>query len=123
MLLLPEARTILFGDGCGVGVLLVEDCCSSVEAYRQSLVHVKTYEPRYDHIIRNHGTCESSKELLDNVISVCDEILNGTDDHIPATAPIDCAVPVYMAKATRPGTQIRLDGKEGNILYAANKVR
>lgn len=123
MLLLPQERTILFGDGCGVGVLLVEDCCSTVEAYRQSLARVKKYEPRYDRIIRNHGTCESPKELLDNVIAVCDDILAGTDDHIPATAPIACTVPVSMAKATRPGTQIRVDGKEGNIIYAANKVR
>lgn len=123
MLLLPEERTILFGDGCGVGVLLVEDCCSTVEAYRQSLARVKKYEPRYDRIIRNHGTCESPKELLDNVIAVCDDILAGTDDHIPATAPIACTAAVYMAKATRPGTQNRVDGREGNILYAANKIR
>ena len=123
MLLFPEERTILFGDGCGVGVLLVEDCCSTVAAYRQGLESVKGYEPRYDRIIRNHGTCESPKELLNNVMDVCDDILAGTDDRIPAQAPIPCAVPVYMAKATLPGTQTRVDGKEGNILYAANKIR
>lgn len=123
MLLFPEERTILFGDGCGVGVLLVEECCSTVEAYLQSLQQVKSYEPRYDRIIRNHGTCESPKELLDNVIAVCEDILAGKDDCIPTQAPIACAVPVYMAKATVPGTQTRIDGKEGNILYAANKVR
>lgn len=123
MLLLPEERTILFGDGCGVGVLLVEDCCSTVEAYHHGLRQIKDYEPQYDRIIRNHGTCESPKELLDNVISVCEDILAGKDDRIPAQAPIACDVPVYMAKATLPGTQTRLDGKEGNILYAANKIR
>ena len=123
MLLFPEERTILFGDGCGVGVLLVEDCCSTVEVYQEGLYRVKAYEPRYDRIIRNHGTCESSKELLDNVIAVCDDILTGKDDHIPAKAPIACDFPVYMAKAALPGTQTRIDGKEGNILYAENKVR
>ena len=123
MLLLPEERTVLFGDGCGVGVLLVEDCCSTVAAYRESLLHVKPYEARYDRVIRNHGSCESPKELLDNVIAVCDDILAGTDDRVPAQAPIECGAPVYLAKATRPGTQDRLDGKEGNILYTANKIR
>lgn len=122
MLLLPEERTMLFGDGCGVGVLLVEACCSTVQEYRRSLEHVKAYEPRYDRIIRNHGTCESPKELLDNVIAVCDDILAGTDDRIPAKAPIASTAPVYQAKATLPGTQTRVDGKEGNILYAADKV-
>ena len=100
MLLFPEERTILFGDGCGVGVLLVEDCCSTVAAYRRGLERVKEYEPRYDRNIRNHGTCESPKELLDNVMDVCDDILAGTDDRIPAKAPISCAVPAFMAKAT-----------------------
>lgn len=123
MLLLPEERTVLFGDGCGVGVLLVEDCCSTVENYRESLLHVKKLEMRYDRIIRNHGTCESPKELLDNVIAVCDDILAGTDDRIPAHAPILCADPVYLAKATKPGSQVRLDGKEGNILYTLSKIR
>lgn len=123
MLLLPEERTMLFGDGCGVGVLLVEDCCSTVEVYQQSLRHVKGYEPRYDRVIRNHGSCESPKSLLDNVIAVCDEILAGTDDHIPTQAPIPAVAPVYMAKAVLPGTQTRVDGQEGNIIYAENKVR
>ncbi len=123
MLLLPEERTMLFGDACGVGTLLVEDCCSTVEAYRESLCHVKAQELRYDRIIRNHGSCESPKELLDGVIAVCDDILNGTDDHIPIPAPIASESPVYMAKAVRPGTQERVDGKVGNILYAENKVR
>lgn len=123
MLLLPEERVMLFGDACGVGVLLVEDCCSTVQAYRESLLHIRIYEARYDRIIRNHGSCESPKELLGNVISVCDEILAGSDDHIPTQAPIECATQVYLAKATQPGTQIRVDGKEGNILYAENKIR
>lgn len=60
--------------------------------------------------------------MLDNVIAVCDDILSGTDDRIPAQAPFECNAPVYMAKATRPGTQDRVDSKESNILYAANKI-
>ena len=123
MMLLPEERTIIFGDGCGVGVLLVEDCCSTVETYREGLKRVKAQEARYDRVLRNHGTCESPKELLDNVMEVCDEILAGTDDHIPDKASIASVAPVFRAKAVIPGTQTRVDGKEGNILYAANKIR
>lgn len=122
MILFKEDRIILFGDGCGVGVLLVEDCCSTVEEYRKTLLKVKTYEDRYDRIIRNHGTCESPKELLDNVIDVCSDILEGKDDHIPSSAPISCDYPVFMAKET-DSKRRRLDGKEGNIIYAENKIR
>ncbi|MBQ9328642.1 MAG: MBL fold metallo-hydrolase [Solobacterium sp.] len=123
MILFKEERIILFGDACGVGVLLVEDCCSTVEVYRNTLIHVKSYEGEYDRIIRNHGTCESPLSLLQNVIDVCADILNGTDDHIPSSAPIATDYPVFMAKETLPGTQTRVDGKEGNIIYAANKIR
>ena len=123
MILFKEERIILFGDGCGVGVLLVEECCSTVEEYRKTLLKVKTYEDQYDRIIRNHGTCESPKELLDNVIDVCSDILEGKDDHIPANAPIKCDYPCFMAKATVSNSQSRVDGKEGNIIYASNKIR
>ena len=123
MFLFKEERIILFGDACGVGVLLVEDCCSTVEEYRKSLMHVRNYEDRYDRIIRNHGTFESPKELLGNVIDVCTDILEGKDDKILSQAPLPCDYPVYMAKATLPGTMTRVDGKEGNILYAENKIR
>lgn len=123
MLLLREERTILFGDGCGVGVLLIEDCASTVTEYRRSLKKVKTYEACYDRILRNHGTCSSSKELLDNVIDVCEELLAGKDDHIPVKeAPLACREQIYLAKAVRPGTQLRLDGKEGNVMYIKSKI-
>lgn len=123
MVLFKEERIILFGDACGVGVLLIEDCCSTVEEYRNSLIKVKKYDGAYDRIIRNHGTCESPLDLLDNVIDVCTDILEGKDDKIPASAPIKTEFPVFMAKATLPASQKRADGKEGNIIYAVNKIR
>ncbi len=123
MMLLVEERMMLFGDGCGVGVLLIEDCCSCVEDYLQSLLSLKKYESKYDRIIRNHGTYESPKDLLGNVIRVAQEILAGKDDHIETTnIPLTSDVPVYIAKETIPGTQKRCDGLEGNIIYAENKV-
>ncbi len=122
MILFVEDRIILFGDACGVGVLLIEDCCSSVESYLKTLQKVKAYECDYDHIIRNHGSCESPKELLDNVIEVCVDILADRDDKAPGYAPIKTNYKVYQAKAVDPLTHKRLDGKEGNIIYAVNKI-
>lgn len=123
VILFEEERIILFGDACGVGVLLVEDCCSTVEEYLKSLRSLKAYEDSYDRIIRNHGTFESPKELLDNVIEVCEEILMGKDDHIPVKSPIPTDRKVYLAKRTLEDSNIRVDGKEGNIIYAENKIR
>ncbi|MCR4856173.1 MAG: MBL fold metallo-hydrolase [Erysipelotrichaceae bacterium] len=123
VILFEEERIILFGDACGVGVLLVEEYCSTVENYLKTLHKLKKYEGDYDRIIRNHGTFESPKELLDNVIEVCEEILDDKDDRVLSKSPIPTKQRVYLAKRTLDGSNIRADGKEGNIFYAENKIR
>ena len=123
MILIEGERFLLTGDGCGVGVLLVEDCCSTVSEYRQGLAKLEKYSSCYDHILRNHGTCVSSKELIPSVREVCEEILNGTDDRIPTSTVLESSSDVFQAKKTFPGTQNRVDGKQGNIIYALNKIR
>lgn len=114
--LIEEDRVMLFGDACGVFVLLFDEYSSTVSEYRNSLLNLKKYEERYDRIIRNHGTGESPKELLDNVIECCDLILAEKDDHMPVEFN---GMHLYLAHAAENG--VRLDGKEGNIAYAADK--
>ncbi len=114
--LIEEDRVMLFGDACGVFVLLFDEYSSTVSEYRESLLHLKKYEDRYDRIIRNHGTGESPKELLDNVIECCDLILAGKDDHEPVEFN---GMHLHLAKAMNNGE--RLDGRQGNIAYAADK--
>lgn len=125
MILIKEERTILFGDGCGVGVLLCTPDSSTVEEYKEMLEGLKKYENDYDKIIRNHGTCESQKDLLDNVIECCDLILQRKDDK----AEVYGAVPekyktndVYYAKAIDPNTLCRIDGKFGNVAYKEDRI-
>ena len=125
MILIKEERTILFGDGCGVGVLLFLPYSTSVEEYHETLINLKKHEDEYDKIIRNHGTCESEKDLLDNVIECCELILERKDDK----ADIYDALPLhkdekglYYAKAIDPKTHNRLDGKFGNICYSEDKI-
>lgn len=118
--LLVEERAIIFGDACGVSVLLFDKYSSTVSEYRKSLLRLKTHEDEYDHIYRNHGTFCSPKELLDNVILCCDEILAGTDDHCPATIH---GFDLFAAKRPADNGRGRADGKEGNILYAFDKAK
>ena len=75
VLLLPEERICLFGDACGVFTFLFKPESSSVEVYCQTLKKLKTYEDRYDRILRQHGTCESPKSLVDENLEVAQEIL------------------------------------------------
>lgn len=118
--LLEEERTIIFGDACGVSVLLFDKFSSTVGEYRQSLLHLKEYESAYDTIYRNHGSFWSNKILLDNVIACCEDILAGTDDHFPVSVH---GFDLFAAKALAPDGRGRADGKEGNLLYLPEKAR
>lgn len=83
--LIPEEKTIFFGDACGTGVLLHERFSTTVSRYRKSLEKLKSFDDQYEHIFRNHGSFESSKELTDEVMKCCDLITDGRDDHHPVT--------------------------------------
>lgn len=116
--LIVEDRIIIFGDACGVGVLLFDEFSSYISEYRESLIRLKEYEDDYDTIYRNHGTFSSPKELLDNVIECCDLILSGND----AKQPVEMhGFNLYSAQRTQGYG--RADGKEGNVIYAIDKVK
>ena len=125
MILIKEERTILFGDGCGVGVLLFLPYSTCVEEYRDTLINLKKHEDEYDKIIRNHGTCESEKDLLDNVIECCELILERKDDKADTYDALPSDIQgkkIYYAKAIDPKTHDRIDGKFGNIAYSEDKI-
>lgn len=115
--LLMEERTIIFGDACGVGVLLFDEFSSHVSEYRESLLELKKHEAEYDMVYRNHGTFYSEKNLLTNVIECCDLILKGQDDHNPV---VKHGYGLFEAKST--DGHRRMDGREGNIIYAQEKA-
>ena len=121
MILIEEERIMLFGDACGMSVMLHEDWSSEVSLYRQSLLHVKkAYASTYDHVIRNHGTYTSPCFILDEVIHCCDEILLQQDDHI--ATELFGEEGFYRAQAIDAYGN-RLDGKIGNILYRYDKAK
>ncbi len=120
VILVREERAVMFGDACGVGVLLFLPESTSILEYHKSLLKLKRFEPQYDKVLREHGTCESTKHVLDDCIEACERILNGTDDAIASDFMGETA---YRAASIDPATGKRLDGKEGNILYSKNKIR
>lgn len=118
--LIEEERTIMFGDACGVGVLLALPESSSVETYLKSLKKLKGFEPEYDKVLRQHGTCQSTLRVLDDNIENCEAILAGTDDAVSVDL---FGKQCRRARAIDAVTGNRLDGKEGNILYDPNRLR
>lgn len=118
--LVREDRVILFGDACGVHTLFISPESTSLEEFCATLDVLKSHEEEYDRILRQHGTCESPKELLDEDIAIVKSILDGTDDHEPTQFE---DIPCFIARRLDPLTHRRADGKEGNILYVPEKIR
>lgn len=116
--LLVEDKTIIFGDACGVSVLLFDEYSSTVSEYKNSLMKLKQFEEQYDRIYRNHGTFWSPKELLDNVLECCDLILTDKDDRQPNTIH---GFELFAARSINENG--RIDGKQGNIMYAMDKAK
>jgi glyoxylase-like metal-dependent hydrolase (beta-lactamase superfamily II) len=106
--IIPEDRIAIFGDACGECTMLNLEESSPVSEYRRSLLHLQHYEPLYDIILRNHGTYVSPKNLLENNIELCNQILEGMDDAAPAEL---YGVPGCFARKNP------IPGKSGNIFY------
>lgn len=115
--LLAEERTILFGDACNNAVFLWDEEACCVEEYRQSLLELKKQENSWDTVWLSHGPTAVDRKVLDGVISVCDEILAGTNDWQPYEF---MGQSLRMAKKVKD--RVRLDGGLGNIVYHPKKV-
>ncbi|MFV0480214.1 MAG: MBL fold metallo-hydrolase [Anaerorhabdus sp.] len=113
-----EERIAIFGDACGVGTLLLPEGSTSVKEYLNSLITFKMHEDKYDLVLRNHGTFHSPKELLDNVIECCEDILSGNYEMSPV---VTHGVSFFVAKPIGSDGN-RLDGKEGNIKFTSKNL-
>ncbi len=113
-----EDRVAMFGDASGVGTLLGLENSATVSEYLDALLYLKSYESLYDTVLRQHGTCTSPKEILDNNIENCRLILARKDDHIPTML---MGRKCYWARERKlDGT--RKDGIEGNICYTDEEL-
>lgn len=119
VLLDEEERIAFFGDACGVFTLLIFPEASTVGAYHESLTRLRGFAPRFDRVLRQHGTCESPVSILDGNIALCEEIMAGIDDAQPT---VFMGQPAFLAKATDPETHQRVDGGEGNLVYLKERI-
>lgn len=65
-------------------------------------------------MLEAHGSGSLPAGILDGVIEVCGDVLAGNTDDVPCTF---ADVEGVLAKARRPHSQLRADGKYGNIFY------
>jgi glyoxylase-like metal-dependent hydrolase (beta-lactamase superfamily II) len=120
IVLMDRGTRLLFsGDACNINTLLFLPHSTSVEEYRESLLHFKAFQPYFDVMWGGHGIFEVPKVIINEAIELCDEILAGTDD---AQKSSFIGHPCYYAKKMDE-TFRRLDGKLANIAYSKNRIR
>lgn len=108
VMLLPEERTVLLGDACNGFTFLFQDYSLSVEEYRESLYQLKEkLNGKFDTVLASHGDGKLSKEVINDNIRVCDQILAGEAEAIPFAFGGDRGL--IAQKGVQPG--------HGNIVY------
>jgi len=114
--LLREERMLLLGDACNDQTFLFDDFTLPVAEYRRSLLRLEALTAgKYGRVLLSHGDGEGVPDMIDRVVGVCDDILDGRSDEQPFTFLEETAL---LAKACGPDGA-RLDGGRGNIVYKA----
>nr|WP_314466424.1 MBL fold metallo-hydrolase [uncultured Clostridium sp.] len=119
VLLIAEKEILITGDACNTATFLFDDNSLTVEEYRENLIRVeKLIAGRYERCYLMHHEMEASKNLLENVIAVCDDILLGNTDNqeFPFRGTVN-----YVAKAADRQFK-RTDGGEGNVIFNKKKI-
>ncbi len=119
IVLLDRARRVVYsGDACNCNTLLFIEGATSIEEYKESLLHFKTFQPDFDVMYGGHGLVPVPKEIIDDAVSLCEEIMAGTDDGEPGET---VGRPCLYAKKKRPNFT-RLDGGLANIAYRKDGI-
>ena len=120
VVLIPEERVLITGDAANNVTFVFDPYSLPLESYRENLIRLADrLKGRYDRCFIMHMQVEASGELLQNLIALCTEVLDGTDDHVPFSIR---GREGFFAKAVGPDF-MRLDGKDGNLVYNPARLR
>ncbi len=117
--LVREERILILGDACNKFTFLFDENTLPVRAYREELIRIaERLEGQYDRVFISHHQMEVQREILQNVIQVCDAVLAGETDDVPfefmgQQAYIAFAVDEHMNRA---------DGVDGNLIYSKERL-
>lgn len=112
-------RILYAGDACNVSTLLYGAEATSIEEYKESLLHLNEYRQFFDSMVGGHGFGKDPAHMIDEAIELCDEIMAGTDDAVPAKG-IQGELCWYAKE--KDDHFCRIDGKRANIAYSKDRV-
>lgn len=119
VMLIKEERALLLGDACNYFTFLFDDYSTSVTEYEASLKKLqKEVSGKYDTVYLSHGNGQGHKEMISDVIAVCEDIKNRNTDDVPFDF---MGIAGTIAKAQNNQGN-RIDGGKGNIVYNVNRI-
>lgn len=120
--LMKKERILLAGDACCSFTLLFGHGESlSISEYRDRLQKTwNQYHEDFDTMIYSHPHNYGGKEVMKEMIELCDEILSGKDDRIEGPGLFD-AVTYIGKKVNEKGR--RIDGKIANLQYSGECLK
>lgn len=120
-ILFEEERILLAGDACCSFTLFFGGGVSTtIREYRDTLAALwETYGGCFDTVLYSHPHNYGGPEIIGQMIRLCDEILAGTDDHIPMKAAFGGET--FLAKAVGERGR-RPDGEIANLQYSKDNL-
>src|SRR5699024_1145280 len=107
------------GDACNNSTFLFDQDACPLDEYIKALEGVRDrLKGKYDRVFLSHHEMETGTEIMDNVLEVCREAMDGKADDITFDFMGNRA---YSAKKCNERFQ-REDGKCGNIIYSKEKL-
>ena len=118
-ILIKEVRMLMTGDAANQATFLFDKFSHGITSYEKSMKELlsKTYG-KFDKILLSHGSGDAPKELLVNIIQLCEDIKAGNADDVPFDFMGQRA---YIAKKANEQFD-RVDGGVGNIIYSKEKI-
>lgn len=119
VMLIREERVLLLGDACNYLTFLHEPYSTTIKEYKANLETLKPQvEGKYDAVYLSHGPGDGSVELIDGVIQVCQDIMDGKTDDVPFGFKDSKG---FLAKAEIE-RDVRIDGGVGNVIYSKDRI-
>ncbi len=117
---------MLLGDACNTLTFLFLPGSLTVEEYRDNLIAFRdAYMNLFDTALFSHFETAGVQVISEN-IAVCQDILDGDNDGPAFQAGYFAGTKgAWIAKAIagHPKARTRADGRQGNIVFSAGKIR
>ncbi len=117
VLLDRSARAVYSGDAVNCNTLMFLGG-TSIEEYRESLLHLQSFADAYDVLWGGHGGVSVPGRIVQEAVELCGEIMAGTDQK----APGDFMGRSALYAREKDASFRRYDGGIANIAYSADRI-